>query len=287
MAEQATRSIKYPLPIRIVQRGFPVLERILPPVARWLGVKFFTTPFRFPYPQKEQDFLNEAQSFEIEAEGKQLKAYKWGQGPAVVVMHGWMGRATQWRILAGFLIEKGYSVWAFDAYGHGKSPGYYSNVVHFSSGLMALMKELKEEPLAVVGHSLGAACIFSAMSRGQKFNKVVSISQPTKSEDILNDFRARINASPSLNQAIRKAVRKLTGSDFEEYTTEFNVRYAQDIPYLIVHDKDDNEANLDQSEFLHAKLHNSKLLVTEGLGHFKILKDRRLMMKIADFVIED
>lgn len=284
MSETSIRTIKYPLPIRIVQFGFPILEKLMPPLAHWLGVKIFTSPFRFKYPKREIEFLEKAQHFQFQAEGKSLQAYKWGQGPAVVLMHGWMGRATQWRILAEILLDKGCSVWAFDAYGHGRSPGNYSNVVHFSSGLIAFLKEIGHEPLAVVGHSLGAASIFSAMARGQKFKKVVSISQPTIAEDILNDFRARINASKALNQAIRKAVKKQTGDDFIEYTTEFNVRYALDIPYLIVHDRQDNEASLGQSEFLNAKLHNSKLLVTEGLGHFKILKDRKLMEKISEFV---
>lgn len=275
--------IKYPLPIRIVQAGFPILEKLLPPMARWLGVKIFTTPFRFKYPVREAEFLEQAQKFDLFYENTRIQAYKWGQGPAIVVMHGWMGRASQWRILALKLIEKGYSVWACDAYGHGKSPGNYSNVIHFSSALMELLKEVGEVE-AVVGHSLGAASIFNSMSRGQKFNKVVSISQPTIANDILDDFRARINASPKLNGAIRNEVRRLTGNEFEEYTTEHNVRYAIDIPYLVVHDQDDQEAKIDQAEFLHSKLHDSKLLITKGLGHFKILKDRKLMDEIVEFI---
>jgi len=284
MAQNNTGAIKYPLPIRLVQKGFPILEKIAPPIARWLGVKFFTTPFRFKYPERELKFLERAQIFKLKAESKKLAGYKWGEGPPVIVMHGWMGRASQWRVLAEMLIERGYSVWAFDAYGHGKSPGNYSNVIHFSSGLMALYNLIDEEVVAAVGHSLGAASLFSAMSRGQKFNKVVSISQPTIAEDILNDFRVRINASKHLNDAIRKQVRKVTGDSFEEYTTEHNVQFALDIPYLVVHDRDDNEAGLSQSEFLHSRLKNSKLLITEGLGHFKILKDKKLMEQVADFV---
>ena len=43
-----------------------------------------------------------------------LSALRWGQGPAVLLMHGWEGRPTQFASLITALVNDGYSVIALD-----------------------------------------------------------------------------------------------------------------------------------------------------------------------------
>ncbi|MDT1028360.1 alpha/beta hydrolase, partial [Pseudomonas paraeruginosa] len=52
-----------------------------------------------------------------------LSAWRWGEGPAVLLLHGWGGRPTQFAHLSEQLVGAGYCVFALDAPAHGRSPG--------------------------------------------------------------------------------------------------------------------------------------------------------------------
>ena len=79
-----------------------------------------------------------------------------GQGPAVVLIHGVAGRASQWDQVVGPLAES-HTVVAPDLLGHGDSAkprGDYSLGAH-ASGIRDLLVGLGIERASVVGHSLG------------------------------------------------------------------------------------------------------------------------------------
>ncbi len=52
-----------------------------------------------------------------------LSALRWGQGPTVLLMHGWEGRPTQFASLINALVDAGYTVVALDGPAHGRSLG--------------------------------------------------------------------------------------------------------------------------------------------------------------------
>jgi len=94
-----------------------------------------------------------------------LSALKWGQGPAVLLMHGWEGRPTQFASLITALVEAGYSVIALDGPAHGRSPGREAHVLLFARAMLEAAAELP--PLhAVVGHSMGGASAMLAVQLG-------------------------------------------------------------------------------------------------------------------------
>ena len=88
---------KSPLLLKLVRWSFPKLERVLPFVAHQYFIKIFFTPLNYSVPQKEKEIELKAEKFTITAAGKKIQCYAWGKGPVVMVMHGWAGRATQFR----------------------------------------------------------------------------------------------------------------------------------------------------------------------------------------------
>jgi pimeloyl-ACP methyl ester carboxylesterase len=79
-----------------------------------------------------------------------------GQGPALVLIHGVAGRASQWDQILQLLAET-HTVLAPDLLGHGDSAkprGDYSLGAH-ASGIRDLLVSLNLERASVVGHSLG------------------------------------------------------------------------------------------------------------------------------------
>ena len=50
-----------------------------------------------------------------------VRAWQWGEGPPVLLVHGWEGHAAQFAGFIPRLLEQGFSAVAFDAPAHGQS----------------------------------------------------------------------------------------------------------------------------------------------------------------------
>ena len=93
---------------------------------------------------------------EVHLHGHRVNFNIAGQGPAVVLIHGVAGRASQWDQVLGLLAET-HTVVAPDLLGHGDSAkprGDYSLGAH-ASGIRDLLVGLGIERASIVGHSLG------------------------------------------------------------------------------------------------------------------------------------
>jgi pimeloyl-ACP methyl ester carboxylesterase len=93
---------------------------------------------------------------EVSLHGHQVYFNIAGRGPAVVLIHGVAGRASQWDQTLQLLAET-HTVIAPDLLGHGDSAkprGDYSLGAH-ASGIRDLLVSLNLERASVVGHSLG------------------------------------------------------------------------------------------------------------------------------------
>lgn len=108
-----------------------------------------------------------------------LSALRWGQGPTVLLMHGWEGRPTQFASLITALVDAGYTVVALDGPAHGRSPGREANVVLFARAMLEAAAELP--PLqAVIGHSMGGASAMLAVQLGLRTETLVTIGAPAR-----------------------------------------------------------------------------------------------------------
>ena len=72
---------------------------------------FYKTRRNGPRPG-EREFLEGAMPTTISG----MKAWSWGSGPTVLLVHGWNGRGTQLGAFIEPLVARGYQVVAFDAF---------------------------------------------------------------------------------------------------------------------------------------------------------------------------
>ncbi len=112
---------RIPLPLKLIQWTFPKMERVAPSLAGSWFVNLFFTPMKNPYKQSEIEFLKEADTFQIDYKGKKVSVYEWGSGKPVLLVHGWMGKVTQFSKMITSLNELGYKAVSFDAPAHGNS----------------------------------------------------------------------------------------------------------------------------------------------------------------------
>ncbi len=283
MASQ-NKASKDPLALRTVRFAFGILDRTIPPLANRWGFKLFTTPYRYPLPQRERLVKESAEHFDIQYDGKKLQAYTWGTGPIVLFVHGWAGRGLQVSELVQPLVNSGYQVVTFDAQAHGKSEGKTTNLVLMTGALQALCNKLG--PIhTIVGHSFGGTIGLYGIKNGLDAQNLVTISTPSVGQGIIDEFLRRINGSASVGQYLRKRVLNLTGQSFDEFTAETSARYiSKELPVLIIHDNDDKEAPIYHADALKTVLPHGKTFYTKDLGHTRILRDQKVIERVVTFV---
>ena len=104
---------------RWVQATFANVGRIAPRLTSVVAAELFRTTRRSSPRPGEREVLESATGSRIAG----MQVWSWGEGPIVLLVHGWNGRSTQ---LGGFvspLVARGHRVVAFDALGHGDSDG--------------------------------------------------------------------------------------------------------------------------------------------------------------------
>src|SRR5690349_3733304 len=99
---------KTPLPLKIVRWAFPKAERLVPSLAHRYFLKIFFSPLRYPVPEKERKAEEYATKFDLTVGGKKIQGYTWGNAKEYILfVHGWAGRATQFRRFVKPVTEAG------------------------------------------------------------------------------------------------------------------------------------------------------------------------------------
>lgn len=279
--EEALR--KYEQYLARIKKWFPLIERWFPFGAHRFAFWLFFKPFHFPTPPKEQAAAAQAELDQIKVGKHKVQVYSWGAGKPVVFIHGWSGRGLQVFKFLPSLVKNGFRVIAFDAPGHGQSTGKHSDVSLFRDCLFEIEK-LYGPLYALVGHSIGGGAALLAIKEGLQVEKLVVIGTPSNGPDVLKGFLDRIGASEKTGQYLDLIVQKRHGRTLDQFSAHIS---ALNMPYvntLLVYDTDDTDVPLYHGENLHSILKDSKMLVTEGFGHTRILRGDLVVNTVASFL---
>jgi pimeloyl-ACP methyl ester carboxylesterase len=136
---------------------------------------------------------------------------------------------------------------------------------------------------SAVGHSLGGMSILNAIKKGLKLNTAVIIGSGDIVQDIIEDFIAKLQLKPSFATGLRLHFEKKYGEKMNDYSA-YQAAKEITIPVLVIHDKDDPEVPVKAGQHIYDHLKNGELLLTEGLGHRKILGDSEVVKRTVQFV---
>jgi len=274
---------KTPFIIKFFRTVFRLLEKVNLKLSGRFALYLFLHPPRYKRPSREEKCYVKAQKSFIQVEGKKVAVFEWGEGPSVWIMHGWAGRATQLSSFINQLVKKGYHVIGIDAPAHGDSEGKDSSVLHFEKSLKALYNKYGKA-YAYIGHSLGGAVGFFAMKNGITLEKYISISTPTIPDLILHEAFDKLGAKQKSLDAMCQIIHDRLGAPFSEFTATYWAKTAPSIPYLILHDKNDKDAEIEHAYALHKILPDAHVHYTEGLGHVRILRDEKVVNEVIEFI---
>jgi pimeloyl-ACP methyl ester carboxylesterase len=214
-----------------------------------------------------------------------VQAWRWGNGPAVLLVHGWEDDHHCFDAIIAALVKRGHAVVAFDLPAHGKSGGTQSTIPLAAQAVQGVAEALGPVR-AIAGHSLGGAAATFAITQGWlDVERAVVIAAPTGPTYMLNAIAKRFGMTDARKEALFEELKRVVGYRPEEI--ELMPKIASlDIPALIVHSKDDAMVRFVTGEKWAANWPGAQLFALEKLGHRRLLFDPATAGKIADFLVQ-
>ena len=280
--ELEVQTLKIPKIILISAKLFEVIS---PKLTTLFAARLFTTPIKHKIPKRELHMERESvqKSIIVPAINKEIVVYEYGKSDKkVLLVHGWSGRGTQLVKIADELLKMGYMTISFDAPAHGKSKGNYSIMTEFIASILELEKQYGSFEFAI-GHSLGGMSVLNAIKQNLKVKKAVTIGAGDIIQDIIDDFIKKLELKPEYGIKLRDHFEKRFAGKMDDYSA-YKAAKTINIPVLIMHDKEDDDVSVKAAYHIHEHLQGSELVITEGLGHRKILGDEAVINKIKEFL---
>lgn len=257
---------------------------------KWVTIyasKLFTTPIKHKIPKREieMDQNSTQQIITIPAINRQVNVYQYGKSndnKKILLVHGWSGRGTQLCKIAKEITKLGYETISFDAPAHGKSLGNSTIMVDFIASIIEIDKQFGPFEIAI-GHSLGGMSVINAIKEGLKVNKAIIIGSGDIVQDITDDFIAKLGLKPNISKLLCERFENKYGGKMDDFSA-YRAAELILIPTLVIHDKNDPEVPVKAGINIHKHLKNGELILTEQLGHRKILADNEVIQKIINFI---
>ena len=278
------------LSLRMLQYYFRVMGQVLPGMTGAHAYKLWFSTRRFPTPRREKKWQESARTYTLPNPYGPLMMYAWGEdkpdAPKIVLLHGWNGRATQMGSFVEVLLQAGYQVTAFDAPGHGLSPGNSTNILQVTDALQAVVDSLGSVD-TVIAHSFGAMALTHALRHGLEIRKAVCISSPADATMLVDSFCDTLHIPKRTRKNLLTRFHQQFGEDiWSRISTIENAQHLS-TPVLIVHDENDHDVQISHSKQLAKAWPNAQLMVTQGLGHRRILRHANVLQAVRTFVVND
>ncbi|RLM98738.1 pheophytinase, chloroplastic [Panicum miliaceum] len=121
-----------------------------------------------------------------------------GQGPPVLLVHGFGASVAHWRRNIGVLSES-YTVYAIDLVGFGasdKPPGFSYTMETWAELILDFLKEVVKRPTVLVGNSVGSlACVIAASESNRDVVRglvLLNCAGGMNNKAIVDDWRIKL-----------------------------------------------------------------------------------------------
>ena len=257
----------------------PLAVRVLPSIAERA---WFTPPRPSDRTRtKDAHALESVEPISVNVEGRARPGFVTGEGPLLILVHGWGGRAAQMLDLAHAAARNGYRAVAIDAPGHNTDDQRTSDGFQMAAGLEAVEARFGA-PEAVIAHSLGAMA--TVMAFGERPPRTtVWLAPMLDVRDSLRVFSQRARLAPWTARSLRRRVERFIG----EWWPALTAGAEADLPgtkLLIAHDPADPDADFDLSAALADRRPNTRLVEAPGAGHNLLLRDPDVIDSVEQFL---
>ena len=208
---------------------------------------------------------------------------EWGEGPLIVLLHGWEGRSSQLARFVEPLTRAGYRVLAWDAPAHGGSDGEMTNLAQSTAAFIAFASA--HGPIhGIVAHSFGGMIARLAVALGLEVGRLVQIASPARMQTIFDEFVGYVGLSRRAARAFQNAIEQEAGIRSDEIDRLLARPQPKLARALAIHCRDDLKVSIREAEELVATRPGYRLREVRGHGHSRILVAAEVIDTVRDFM---
>ncbi|MGC4039050.1 MAG: alpha/beta fold hydrolase [Chitinophagaceae bacterium] len=247
----------------------------------------FNTPYKRNNTKPSGRFLT-GEPLHFDFNGISICGFRWNEGAKrkALVIHGHVSSVLNFEPYIDGLVKKGHEVLAFDAPAHGMSGGETINVVEFSDFILHIHEKFGPVQ-SYVGHSFGGLAIALAMEKIQHDEsfRIALIAPATESISAIDRYFRMIHLTDEkVKHYFEEQIQEIGGHPSAWYSVARAMQHIK-AKVLWVHDQDDPVTPF--SDALNVKKQNYpnvQFVVTSGLGHAQIYRDKSVCKAIIDFL---
>ncbi len=262
------------------------LQRLWPALAVRAACRLFLTPLPPKWLVRGKGWGRDWEVAQWPFEDASVTVYDHGgDGPAVLLAHGWGGHAGQMKALAAGLVEAGMRPVIMEMPAHGRSAGLQSNLPQFARAIDYVVARLGEggRPVqALVAHSLGATAAAFAAARNLPIERLVLVAPAASPPAYTRMFAHVFGLSERTRAGMQRRIEAREGvlmHHFEPAILGARLRLAT----LVVHDQKDTINPFSDGAAYVDAIAGARMLSTEGLGHRAVLKDAAVVAQVVAF----
>jgi pimeloyl-ACP methyl ester carboxylesterase len=236
--------------------------------------------------------LADAEDREIDTPHGPVMAWRLGEGPASLLVHGWEDDNALWSPMIDACADIFRAVVVLDLPGHGYSPAETHSLESAGQALVAVAQAMG--PIdSVMAHSFGCPASIYAMAHGLDVRRAVMIASPvprTKGrggEDWMSEWTQRQvgrGADPEVAERAAVLMKARWESGEQGPAGAEGLIAGMTAKALIMHSIDDEQCPAGNSREMNDLWPGSELLLLDGLGHRLIAQDTEVVQRAIDFV---
>ena len=219
-------------------------------------------------------------------DGRAIAGFVAGEGPTVLLVHGWGERGAALGAFVDPLVEAGFRVVGIDLPGHGRTSSGRIDIFTLSATLRGLASRLGGVD-AVVGHSMGGYNTAVAIHEGLDVRAAVLLAPASDVHHVMAKFETLFGLPSRATTGLRSYIERRFGDDVWERLDVRSHAKRFDVPALIVHDREDPQIDASESEALAAAWPNARTIFTNGLGHDRGTRNPEVIGAVSRFLVEN
>jgi pimeloyl-ACP methyl ester carboxylesterase len=212
-----------------------------------------------------------------------LRSYGPLDGPRILALHGWNGRASMLRKLAEALAAEGWRVLVPDLPGHGDSEGARFSFYELGIAVAELFRDQHFD--AVIGHSAGGLIAALAIASGLHAGALIPVGSPSSLSSLLRAYveitQMPLKSLPFIERYYTRRYGVPPDSVGPSMIAKLPVRM------LVIHEQSDWQVGQDNAYALAKAKPGTELLITTGYTHLSVVNAQPVQRAITDFLRSD
>jgi len=259
------------------------LYPLFPISSRWLAMKVLSVANRRRLSSHDHAFYANGLKTVHKIENSNFISYSYGEGPAILLLHGWCSNGARWKDYVDKLIQAGYRAVIVDAPGHGRASGHFLTLPLYIKGIKEI---LKSEPKwhAVITHSIAGLLSVVGMSELESQyhpDKFVMMNTFVSSNVLIDKFAKCMGFTYELIESLKNNFSNYGGYATSDISIIKHFKKCH-MESLLIYDIADVVVPRSEPKKLIATVPSLKYIQTKGLGHN--LRSRKIVEQVVAFV---